>query len=138
MKKALIPQKPEDVRKIAEKARECRNPYASKGHLYEYAVKGIAAGRVIPLMVFKNGRGGDMEGGAILTVTERFGEKVFWLDFCWVEPGSDITKDFLKQVEDLARDMGIKKIVGAMTRGEQAAYRKYGFKTEVKIVSKEV
>jgi len=62
-----------------------------------------------------------------------------WLEWVWSD-GHDLKlgKKYMKRIEDIAKELKIKKIAGATKRGFKAVAKKYGFKETYRIMEKEV
>ncbi len=65
--------------------------------------------------------------------------KILWIEWAWSD-GKDLKlgNKIFEKVEDLARRLGAKRIAGAMERGIEAVYKKYGLKQSYIVVEKEV
>jgi len=63
--------------------------------------------------------------------------KVLWIEWAWTD-GKDLKlgNKVFEKVEDLAQRLGAKRIAGAMERGIEAVYKKYGLKQAYIVVEK--
>ena len=64
-------------------------------------------------------------------------EPLLWIDFIYAD-NSDVARNLANAAENLARYHKIKKISGSMKRGSDAIIKRYGYKEDYIVISKEV
>ena len=104
----------------------------------DYFTKALAFGKCIALVSFNDKK--ELNACVVLLLKNNpFEGMILWLEWIWTD-GHDLQmgKKYLKRIEDIAKELKIKKIAGATKRGAEAIIRKYGFKEEYYVASKEV
>ena len=104
----------------------------------DYVTIALAFGRCIILVTFNK----NMELNTcvvMLLKNNPIKGKILWIEWAWTD-GKDLKlgNKVFEKVEDLAQKLGAKRIAGAMERGIEAVYKKYGLEQEYVVVSKEV
>lgn len=104
----------------------------------EYVTKSLAFGVCIILVTFNK----KMELNTCVVMFLKNNPvkgKVLWIEWAWSD-GKDLKlgNRVFEKVEDLAQRLGAKRIAGAMERGIEAVYKKYGLKQAYIVVEKEV
>lgn len=104
----------------------------------EYITKALAFGRCFILVSFNK----KQELNTCIVVLLKNNPvkgKIIWIEWAWTD-GKDLKlgNKVFEKVEDLAQKLGASRIAGAMERGIEAVYKKYGLEKEYVVVSKEV
>ena len=104
----------------------------------DYFTKMLACGKCITLVSFNDKK--ELNACAVLLIKiDPFEGNTIWLQWVWSnEHDSELGKKYVNKMEDIARKLKIKKIVGATKRNTEAFFRKYGFKETYKIIEREV
>ena len=104
----------------------------------DYFTKSLAFGKCIALVSFNDKK--ELNACAVLFLkVNPFEGQILWLEWVWSN-GHDLKlgKKFMKKIEEIAKELKIKKIAGATKKGVKAITKKYGFKETYKVVEKEV
>jgi len=104
----------------------------------EYIPKALALGHCIILVTFNEKK--ELNTCIVMLLKDNpIKGKVLWIEWAWGD-GKDLKlgNKVFEKVEDLAQKLGAKRIAGAMERGIEAVYKKYGLEQEYIVVSKEV
>lgn len=105
---------------------------------FDYFTKALAFGKCITLVSFNDKK--ELTACAVLLLKSMpFEGLILWIEWIWSD-GHDLKlgKKFLKRIEDIAKELKIKKIAGATKRGFKAITKKYGFKETYRVMEKEV
>ena len=110
----------------------------SEGEFLKYLLANIQGHRTIVLVALDSAKQ-KMEGCIVLTTINSLEGIFLWIDFCWVDKHKDnLGKELLEATEKIAKELGITRIAGRVTRGLEGAERKYGFKEDYRVIAKEV
>jgi hypothetical protein len=104
----------------------------------EYVTKSLAFGHCIILVTFNKKM--ELNTCVVMFLNDNpVKGKILWIEWAWTD-GKDLKlgNKVFEKVEDLAQRLGAKKIAGAMERGIEAVYKKYGLKQAYIVVEKEV
>ena len=104
----------------------------------DYFTKALAFGKCICLVSFNDKK--ELNACAVLLLKSMpFEGLILWLEWIWSD-GQDLKlgKKYLKRIENIAKELKIKKIAGATKRGFKAIAKKYGFKETYRVMEKEV
>jgi len=104
----------------------------------EYVTKTLAFGRCIILVTFNKKM--ELNTCVVMFLNDNpVKGKILWIEWAWTD-GKDLKlgNKVFEKVEDLAQRLGAKRIAGAMERGIEAVYKKYGLKQAYVVVEKEV
>jgi len=104
----------------------------------EYIAKALAIGKCIIFVTFNKEK--ELNSCAVMLLNHHpFKGKILWIEWAWSD-GKDLRLGIkvFKKIENLAQRLGADKIAGAMTRGLEAVYRKYGFNIAYTVVEKKV
>lgn len=104
----------------------------------DYFTKALAFGKCITLVSFNDKK--ELNACAVLLLKSMpFEGLILWIEWIWSD-GHDLElgKKFLKRMENIAKELKIKKIAGATKRGFRAINKKYGFKETYRVMEKEV
>lgn len=104
----------------------------------EYVTKALAFGRCIILVTFNEKQ--ELNTCIVMLLKPNpIKGKILWIEWAWTD-GKDLKlgSKVFEKVEDLAQRLGAKRIAGAMERGIEAVYKKYGLKQAYVVVEKEV
>jgi hypothetical protein len=104
----------------------------------EYVTIALASNRCIIFITFNDKM--ELNCCVVVFIREVPGKGlILWIEWAWTD-GKDLKlgNKVFEKVEDLAQRLGAKKIAGAMERGIEAVYKKYGLKQAYIVVEKEV
>ena len=104
----------------------------------DYFTKSLAFGKCIALVSFNDKK--ELNACAVLFLkVNPFEGQILWLEWVWSD-GHDLKlgKKFMEKIEDIAKELKIKKIAGATKKGVKAITKKYGFKETYRVMEKEV
>lgn len=109
----------------------------SKSQLYSYMISGEYNKRIFVYASFK----GSMNGCTVLTVNKGItGELTLFVVFLWVSPHyRKLWKDYMKFIENKAKEFKCKKISFTTNRSEKAIERqigKYGYYKAYNVIEK--
>lgn len=104
----------------------------------DYFTKSLALGKCIALVSFNEKK--ELNACAVLLIKiNPFGGNILWLDWVWTDGHNlKLGIKFMKKIEDIAKELKLKKIAGATNRGIEAIIKKYDFKEIYKVMEKEV
>lgn len=102
----------------------------------DYFTKALAFGKCITLVSFNDKK--ELNACAVLLLKlTPFEGMILWIEWIWSDGRSFLLgKKYLKRIEDIARELKIKKITGATKKGFKALTRKYGFKETYRVMEK--
>ncbi len=104
----------------------------------EYVTKALAFGICIILVTFNK----EMElntCAVLLLNNNRVKGKILWIEWAWSD-GKNLKLGIkvFKKIEELAQTLKADRIAGAMTRGLEAVYKKYGLTVAYTVIEKKV
>ena len=105
---------------------------------FDYFTKALAFGKCIALVSFNDKK--ELNACAVLLLKSMpFEGLILWIEWIWSD-GHDLKLGlkYLKRIEDIAKELKIKKIAGATKRGFEAITKKYGFRETYRVMEKEV
>ncbi len=116
--------------------KDCR---LSKSQLYSYMVSGEYNKQIYTFANFENG----MNGCAVITINKDItGELTLYVVFLWISPQyRKLWKNYMKFIEDKAKEFKCKKISFTTSRSEEAIERqmgKYGYRKVYNVIEKEL
>lgn len=126
----------EDIKYIVDKFKETNrfgfNEAAFFAHI-EAGIKKDTSG------VYVSCDGDKINGCVVvsLIVPSLLAKPIFWIDFIYSD-NSEVTKRLANAVENLAKFHKITKISGSMKRGSDAIIKRYGYKEDYIVISKEM
>ena len=114
--------------------KDCR---LSKSQLYSYMVSGEYNKQIYTFANFENG----MNGCAVITINKDItGELTLYVVFLWISPQyRKLWKNYMKFIEDKAKEFKCKKISFTTSRSEEAIERqmgKYGYNKMYSVIEK--
>jgi len=115
----------EHLMEICKKAHEVFPDTISPDIYYQYLRIGIFELRIIALVTFNDGV---MTSCAVLCFgKDLINQPTITTDFMWIDPHyPTLFKEYLKYVEKIVNEKGIKRIIIPTCRNEKAFERKYG------------
>lgn len=124
---------------ICDKLDDVPDCKLSKKALYSYMVAGEYNKRTFAYASFD----GDMNGCAVITVNKDItGELKLFVVFLWISPlYRKLWKDYMRFIEEKAREFKCKKISFTTARNEKAIKRqigKYGYMKVYNVIEKEL
>lgn len=104
----------------------------------DYFTKALAFGKCIALVSFNNKK--ELNACAVLLIKSTpFEGLILWIEWIWSNGHNlKLGNKYLKRIENIAKELKIKKIAGATKRGFKAIAKKYGFKETYRVMEKEV
>lgn len=122
---------------VCKRLKEVKDGNISEGAFLKYMLANIQAHRTIVLVALEKKE--VMEGCVVLTTINSLEGVFLWLDFVWVAKHKEnLGKEILEATEKIAKELGITRIAGRVTRGLEGAEKKYGFKECYRVIDKEV
>jgi len=104
----------------------------------DYFTKSLAFGKCICLVSFNDKK--ELNACVVLLLkVNPFEGMILWLEWIWTDGHNlKLGKKYLKRIEDIAKELKIKKIAGATNRNIKALSRKYDFEEKYCVMEKEV
>ena len=129
---------PDDLQKICEKVKETEES-ANIKRFYGFMLSGLWNYRIMNFVQY-NAKEELVACGVLGVVETPMGnESVLYIHFAWIDAHyPDYWKTGLKFIEDVAKNLKIRKIMASTTRLPEAFIRKFKFKKSYCVLEKEV
>lgn len=123
---------------ICDKLKYVPDCKLKKNKLYSYMISGIYTEEILTFVSYDN----KMNGCAVITIgNDIVGDKTLFVIFIWIDPHYHLWKDYMKFIEEKAKELKVKKISFTTNRSEKAIDKqlgKYGYHKIYSIIEKEV
>lgn len=124
---------------ICDKLIEVRDCELSQNSLYKYMVAGLYNNRIFTFASYDKDK---MNGCLVLSLVNLNGDLCLNLLFGWIDRKySKLWSEYMKFVEEKAKEFKVKRIVSVTKRNAEAIERKYGkfgYKAKYNIIVKEM
>jgi len=109
---------------ICDKLKEVKNCELKQSSLYNYMVAGIYNKKVFTFASYDKNR---MNGCLVLTLIELSGDLCLNILFIWIDKHyPKLWKEYIKFIDEKAKEFKVKKIAGISKRSAKSIERKYG------------
>lgn len=127
---------PEELKFVVDKFRATNRFGINEVDFFSHLEVGIKANTS---GVYISNGGDKIDGCLVVSIVHpaMVDKPIMWVDFIFAS-NSDTARKLVNAAENLARIHKIKKISGSMKRGSDAIIKRYGYKEDYIVISKEV